>query len=152
MAKRPPTRPENPRAISDPHGVSPERDGGETAQHPPPEHRPAAEEAVVPRCPKTPCQSSRSAENRAPLSAGGDVENAKRSRRRVPDKRRLIARDPRGFFSMKETCDITSLSRSQIMRMVERGTFPEYRLLTDDPNGRKGFRVLEVLKWLADRG
>ncbi|MET3855372.1 hypothetical protein ABIE40_002461 [Rhizobium sp. OAE497] len=38
------------------------------------------------------------------------------------------------------------------MRMVERGTFPEYRLLTDDPNGRKGFRVLEVLKWLADRG
>jgi predicted DNA-binding transcriptional regulator AlpA len=82
----------------------------------------------------------------------GHEVRRKRSRRRVPDKRRLIARDPRGFFSMEETCEITSLSRSQIKRMVERDTFPEYRLLTDDPNGRKGFRVFEVLKWLADRG
>ncbi|NKM62054.1 AlpA family phage regulatory protein [Rhizobium leguminosarum bv. viciae] len=80
------------------------------------------------------------------------THDAKRSRRRVPDKRRLIARDPRGFFSMKETCEITSLSRGTITRMVERETFPEYRPLTDDPNGRKGFRVSEVLKWLADRG
>ncbi|WP_168263117.1 helix-turn-helix transcriptional regulator [Rhizobium leguminosarum] len=64
----------------------------------------------------------------------------------------MIARDPRGFFSMKETCEITSLSRGTITRMVERETFPEYRPLTDDPNGRKGFRVSEVLKWLADRG
>ncbi|MGH0364201.1 helix-turn-helix transcriptional regulator [Sinorhizobium meliloti] len=80
------------------------------------------------------------------------MAGGKRSRRRVPDKRRLRARDPRGFFSMEETCEITSLSRSTIKRMVERETFPEYLPLTDDPNGRKGFRVFKVLEWLANRG
>ncbi|MBW9113856.1 AlpA family phage regulatory protein [Rhizobium cauense] len=76
----------------------------------------------------------------------------KRTRRRVPDRRKLIARDPRGFYSMRETCEITSLSRGTIDRLVEDKLFPEKVPLTDNPLGRKGFRVSEVLKWLADRG
>lgn len=80
------------------------------------------------------------------------MQRAKRSRRRVPDKRRLIARDPRGFFSMKETCEITSLSRSTIDRLVEVNMFPEKVPLTGNPRGRKGFRVFEVLQWMANRG
>ncbi len=80
------------------------------------------------------------------------MAGGKRSRRRVPDKRRLIARDPRGFFSMKETCEITSLSRSTIDRLVEDKMFPEKVPLTGNPRGRKGFRVFQVLQWMANRG
>ncbi|AWI57934.1 hypothetical protein AB395_00002281 [Sinorhizobium fredii CCBAU 45436] len=64
----------------------------------------------------------------------------------------MIARDPRGFFSMKETCEITSLSRSTIDRLVEDEMFPKKVPLTNDPHGRMGFRVSEVLNWLANRG
>ncbi|MGR9372359.1 helix-turn-helix transcriptional regulator [Rhizobium leguminosarum] len=53
---------------------------------------------------------------------------------------------------MKETCEITSLSRSTIDRLVEVNMFPEKVPLTGNPRGRKGFRVFEVLQWMANRG
>ncbi|CAN7237646.1 helix-turn-helix transcriptional regulator [Rhizobium sp. LjRoot254] len=58
--------------------------------------------------------------------------------------------DLRGYYTVREVCKLTTLSRQTIWRMVEDGRFPPPVELTEG-RGRIGFSIPAVHRWLADK-
>jgi len=55
------------------------------------------------------------------------------------------------FLTLKQVMEITSLSRTHIKRLEDRGAFPRRRKLTDAPNGRVGWPDYQVWDWIKTR-
>lgn len=54
------------------------------------------------------------------------------------------------LMSIKDTCRVTSLSRSTLWKMVKSGRFPKPISLSDD-GIRKAFLAYEVQQWIESR-
>jgi excisionase family DNA binding protein len=53
-----------------------------------------------------------------------------------------------GMYTLRQVCELTSLSRSTIYRLRDEGVFVAAKRLS---NGRIGFPIAEVHRWLAER-